>query len=150
MLSDTLLFIAGVIVGVIIVAFRLAYKLKDIYITHEYKDSKANIMKVHDEESGEVYTYINPKGFKQTLELMIDIRSWRKRGKKEWYTLTNKRRQNAVLTLVLTILFLVMVLAGYFIINVQEQEHIEEFKEEKHHLKQEVDKERREDGKLTN
>jgi hypothetical protein len=123
-LSDLFLFISGFIVGAIVVVFRVSKAIQNIYISPDTKKSKANIIKVVDDKTGEEFTYLNPVGFKQTLELMSDYRCWRKNGSSCTYRTTNKKRQNRVLFIYILIALAFLMLAGFFILDVQVQEAI--------------------------
>ena len=118
-MADSLLFISGVVVGILLVIFRLAKILPKVFISPITKGTKANFVRMEHEDTGKELIYANPESFKQSLELLISLILWRFKFSKDYVVLGNEKRQQKIFY-TFTMVCIIAILWGVFLIlNVQ-------------------------------
>ena len=117
--ADLLLFISGVLVGILFVIFRLAKNLPKVFISPITKGNKANFVRMEPEDTGKEIIYANPESFKQSLELLISLISWRFKFNKEHVVLGNEKRQQKIFYTFTTVCILAILWGVFLIFNVQ-------------------------------
>lgn len=71
------------------------------------------------EDTGKELIYANPESFKQSLELLISLISWRFKFNKEHVVLGNEKRQNKVFYTFTMVCILAIMWGLFLIFNVQ-------------------------------
>lgn len=122
MIEDSAVFISGLLIGILMVTCRMAINLQQIYISPMTKGTKASLIRLVDEKTGEEVVYANPHNFKQSLELFITMYWWNMTGRKEDVLMSSPKRQNKLLTFFITLAIAVLIFTIYAIfINIQHE-----------------------------
>ena len=119
--QDLYLFIAGAIFGSLFVTFRLIKFMNTIYISPVLKKNKElDYVRIVDEESGRTFEYINPKGYKETSEVLASFMYWKymKKAPKTHALSVNRKATNIFYASVVLGAIIVLI-ALYFIFTIQ-------------------------------
>ena len=119
--QDLYLFIAGAIFGSLFVTFRLMKFMNGVYISPVLKKNKElDYVRIVDEETGRTFEYINPKGYKETSEVLASFMYWKymKKSPKS-HSLSVNRKATNIFYLSVIIGIIIVAIALYFIFTIQ-------------------------------
>ncbi|MCS0827448.1 hypothetical protein NX029_26390 [Cytobacillus firmus] len=117
-LSDILLLLCGIAIGMLLVCFRMALNLQRVYISPETRGKKANLIRIKDEQTGEEVVYVNPETFRQSLELFFTLAVWNFTGRKEDVLCSSTKRQNRLFITYMIIVVVAVVFSIYTIYQI--------------------------------
>lgn len=112
--GELLVFIGGMVLGIILIAMRNVRHFQRIYISPKFKDAEWNLARIKDKD-GKEYVYLNPKGYLQTAEAWLVYHWWTLTGKKQDYFISSTRKQRSIAT---AAIFLLAFLAAFELYNV--------------------------------
>lgn len=113
-LGELLVFIGGMVLGILLIALRNVKHFQRIYISPKFKDAEWNLARIHDGKGNE-YIYLNPKGYLQTAEAWLTYHWWTLTGKREDYFISSPSKQRKIAA---TLVFLLAFLAVFELYNV--------------------------------
>jgi len=119
--QDLYLFIAGAIFGSLFITFRLIKFMNSVYISPVLKQNKElDYVRIVDENTGRVFEYINPKGYKETSEVLASFMYWKyiKKSPKT-HSLSVNRRATRIFYISVVVGIIIVLFALYCIFTIQ-------------------------------
>lgn len=118
-ISDILLFTSGILVGGLIILFRLAIRLPKVFISPHTKGTKANFVQIKDDDTGKEMIYANPESFKQSLQLLSTIAKWNLDFSQKSVMLGDDKKEHRLFCCYILIWVIAISIAIYNLITIQ-------------------------------
>lgn len=117
-LGELLVFIGGMVLGVILVTMRNVTHFQRIYISPKFKNAEWNLARIRDQKGNE-YVYLNPKGYLQTAEAWLVYHWWTLTGKKEDYFISSTKKQRSIVAVTISLLAFLAVFELYNVFDIR-------------------------------